>query len=224
MFLEQLPVIISTLKLLKTWTIKQQQQQEAANGTPTSTITSSSSSDSSPSSSSSSSSDGRWLVVPRFFGSQTYTLYDPLTGQAVQPPSGAPLTRIASSYTAWRAAEIVEWYLQLDEGGQGAVQQLLLAVTASGSDGCHGSSSSSSTGDWDSQQGANGNNVAAAAAATADKQLRRLKAAAAAPGGVDAVAAFAEVVRLVGECGRIERRANKVVVWWPRATVLTSRL
>jgi hypothetical protein len=40
---------------------------------------------------------------------------------------------------------------------------------------------------------------------------------------MDAAAAFAEVVRLGGECGRIKRRANRVVVWCP-GTAPTSRL
>ena len=249
MFLEQMPVIVTTLKLLKAWIVKQQQQQQqqAGNDTRTTIPTSSSSSSSSSSSRSgssrttstmsSSSSGGRWLVVPHFLGSHAFTLYNPLTGQALQPPSGVPLTRIASSYTAWRAAEIVEWYLQLDEGGKGDLQQLLAAataagnsttavttagsgssssssssgaaaVTAAGSDGCNGGSN----GDSHPQQGAeaSGSNATAAAAAGCAT--------------VDAVQAFAEVVRLVGECGRIERRANRVVVWCPEVAGPASKL
>jgi hypothetical protein len=43
-------------------------------------------------------------------------------------------------------------------------------------------------------------------------------------GHVDACSAFDEVVRLVQECGRIDRRANRVAVWCDAAQPSTSKL
>jgi hypothetical protein len=202
MFLEQLPAIICTLELLKAWILQQQQQQQQShwrNQVPNH----------------SSSSSGAWLKVPRFLGKHTLTLFDLGTGAALEPASGKPLQRLASSYVAWRVAEIVGWYQKLSQTDQSSVQQLLQDVSAAG----FGGSSSSA----ERQAGTAGTGSAGVAAAAqmssvsqhnvGQQQQQQQQVLTVARDHVDAVQAFAQVVQLVRECGRIERRGNKVVVW-----------
>jgi hypothetical protein len=192
MFQEQVPVMQSALRLLQAWAQQQQQQpqqpqqqQQQERG----------------------SAAGSWRQVPRFLGRHTFTLFDPQTGRA----ASSQQQRVASSYTAWRAAEVVAWYLALAGDARAAVHQLLLDVSAVGGSGGSGGSSSSvravagssvsSSSSSSSNCGGGGGGGDGGAACPQ------------ALGSVDAVAAFGKLVRLVQACGRIERQGNKVVVW-----------
>jgi hypothetical protein len=200
MFLEQVPVMLSTLKLLAAWVRQQQQQQQQQQDGQRG------------------SSSGGWLQVPRFLGKTTFTLYHPATGAAPAPPSAAPLQRFASSYVAWRAAEIVGWYLQLQASDQAAVQELLQEVTGVAAEGSGSSSGGSSAG------GGSSRGTGSEGQGDVGSEGQSDVAAVAAGGLIDAVAAFGELVQCVGECGRIERRANRVVVWCGAPCQPASRL
>lgn len=173
MFLEQVPVIISSLQLLKAWSRRQQQKQPCAQdvGASPNPAVNTDATAAGGGGPSGRRGGGRWLAVPRFLGMHAFVLHDVVTGA----PGPATLQRAASSYVAWRAAEIVCWYQQLPAADQGAVQQLLQEISSSSSSSCATRGSGHQA--------------------------------------VDAVKAFGEMQRLVGECGRIARRGNKVVVW-----------
>jgi hypothetical protein len=195
MFLEQLPIIISTLKLLKQWAAQQQhvqpqQQQQTAKGRPQVQP------------------PPGWLLLPRSLGMDSFQLFDPSTGLASFSGSKA-----SSAYAAWRAAEMVGWYKALDNTGRAAVQQLLCDIGAAGvaaedsscndkttnhveaafTDGCSSAGEKSRAG------------VLAAAVAASPPT-------AVAVGKVDAVAAFEELVRCVEECGQLARISNRIML------------
>lgn len=217
-FLEQMPVIITTLQLLKAWIQQQQQPDRAASSGSNRGINQASSEaglhqqqhSKHPTSSASGSSS--WLVVPRFLGRHEFRMYDAASGEPLAPAAG-PLQRTASSYVAWRAAEIARWYAALPADDKAAVQELLAVVSAAGcsSSGSNnkggGSSSGVSAGRAEGHCGVEGATRAAAGGAVP-----------AAAGCVDAARVFAEMIGLVAECGEIQRKANRVVVL-PRAQI-----
>jgi hypothetical protein len=89
----------------------------------------------------------------------------------------------------------VAWYRQLPAGDKAAVHQLLLDISAAGSS-------------------APCDSVAATAGRSSSSAASSCGAALpAAVGNVDAVGEFASLVKLVAECGRLQRRDNRVVVW-----------
>jgi hypothetical protein len=154
MFEEQMPVICSTLELLKQQVHKERQQHQGfENG------------DGLKGESRGWWGDGGWLRLPRSLGKHCFTLYDPVSGQVA-----AEGERAGSAYVAWRAALLAHWYEALAAEDKEDVRDVLRQID----------------GAW--------------------------SARAAGRGPVDAAGAFAAMLRLVRECGPIERRHNKIWV------------
>lgn len=211
MLQEQVPVICSTLRLLRTWMLQQHQQQH------TETIDHNSSSKApsrkhrilqAP--------DGcRWLVVPRVLGTHSFELYDPASGRVAF--RGA---RAAFSYVAWRAAEVSESIESLGQADGAALQQLLQQTSAVGTSSSSGGSQDSSvraTAGSNSPSNSSDHSRCREASigdpsALAGGTVSATSYTSGVAGYVDAAAAMCELTHLVRECGTIGRMANQVVV------------
>jgi hypothetical protein len=210
MFVEQVPIIISTLKLLRQWSAQQQQQQRSASAQQQvqqqRQLTQEQRQQQSRTSRPKVQPPPGWLLLPRSLGMHSCQLYDPATGAVTCAGSKA-----SSSYVTWRAAEIVGWYKGLDVQGRAAVQQLLTDISVAGE------AAAEAAGDHRSSEAgraaANDSSCRSAAGVTASSLAGHHSASpAAAVGAVDAVAAFDEVVRLVEQCGQLARISNRIML------------